>query len=277
VAAEIGDLVIWAGRLAHTDPAWAPARGAAPGLRDPADLAFTPADIPTVLAAVHHAADALAAVASADRETIRDAAASGHLFIPTRLLPAGDDIPYPYAPAPGQHVDALLATYDNVTTSTTSAAEILDDLAAAIDAPSSLFTAIRAAGHQPAPHVAHRRGSTPPPLALANRSQPGRVERALRTLGITEPGMLARAAIIDDTTENLVIEACAKTQRRDAADLGHRPASRDGPEPRHPARLAAKDSPHKPMAAIPATIPEDNTPTSESPGTRPAFMPGRRP
>ena len=85
------------------------------------------------MAAVHHAADALAAVASADRETFRDAAASGRLSIPTRLPPAGDDIPYPYAPVPGQHVDTLLASYDNVITSTTGAARILDDLAAAID------------------------------------------------------------------------------------------------------------------------------------------------
>ena len=163
VAAEIGDLAIWAGRLAHTDPAWAPTRGAAPGLRDPADLAFAPAALPTVVAAVHHAADAMAAVATADREAVRVAAANGRLFIPTRLLPAGDDIPYPYAPAPGQHVDTLLATYDNVITSTTSAARILDDLAAAIDAPSSLLTAIRAAGRQPAPHLAHRDGNTAPP------------------------------------------------------------------------------------------------------------------
>ena len=105
-----------------TPPAWAPTRGAAPGLRDPADLAFAPAALPTVVAAVHHAADAMAAVATADREAVRVAAASGRLFIPTRLLPAGDDIPYPYAPAPGQHVDTLLATYDNVITSTTSTA-----------------------------------------------------------------------------------------------------------------------------------------------------------
>ena len=95
VAAEIGDLAIWAGRLAHTDPSWAPACGAGPGLRDPADLAFAPADLPTVVAAVHHAADAMAAVASADREAVRVAAASGRLFIPTRLLPAATTSPTP--------------------------------------------------------------------------------------------------------------------------------------------------------------------------------------
>ena len=60
VAAEIGDLALWTGRLAHTDPDWTPARGHPPALRDPADLAFAPAGIPAVLAAVHHATDALA-------------------------------------------------------------------------------------------------------------------------------------------------------------------------------------------------------------------------
>ena len=249
-AAEIGDLALWTGRLAHTDPDWTPARSRSPALRDPAVLAFAPAGIPAVLAAVHHGADALARVAASDREAVRAAAASRRLFVPTRLLPSGHDVPYPYSPAPAPHANAPLATYDSVITSAIRAARILDDLAVAVDAPSSLLGAIRAANRQAMPRL-HRRDNRPALAPPTVRPQPGQVERALRKLDITEPALLARAAVIDDAARDLITEATVKSRRRDRAGPTGRRVSGNASDLRHPAHVAAKDSPHGP-AVLPS-------------------------
>ena len=250
VATEIADLVLWTGRLAYRDPHWAPAREHTATRRDPAGLAFTPTGIPGVLAAVHHATDALAHIAAADREAVRAAAATRRLFIPTRLLPERADVPRPYTLADDPHVDALLATYDTVIEAATRAAVILDDLAVTTGAPSSSLAAIRTAGRGGIPVLPGRHTHAPAPAADTGH-HPGQVERTLRNLSITEPALLERAAAIDDDARHLITEARAKAQRRDAADtaLHAKPIRAD---PRHPAHLAAKDSPHRPLAHLPA-------------------------
>jgi hypothetical protein len=111
VAADIGDLALRAGRLVYRNPNWTPARADASPLRDPADLAPTPADLLTVLAAVHHAADAASRIATSDQHAATTAAAQTRLYIPVRLLPDKYDIPHPYAFAPRKYTDALLAAY----------------------------------------------------------------------------------------------------------------------------------------------------------------------
>ena len=221
-----------------------------PALRDPAGLAFAPAGIPAVLAAVHHGADALARVAVSDREAVRAAAASRRLFVPTRLLPSGHDVPYPYSPAPAPHADALLATYDSVITSAIRAARILDDLAVTVDAPSSLLGAIRAANRQPMPRLPRR--DNRPALAQppAIHPEPGQVERALRKLNITEPALLARAAVIDDAARDLITEATAKSHRRGVAGPARQDISGNASDLRRAVLLAAHGGgivPHRPM------------------------------
>ena len=271
VAAEIGDLALWTGRLAHSDPDWTPARGHPPDLRHPADLAFAPAGIPAVLAAVHHAADALAVVAAEDREAVRAAAASRRLFVPARLMPEHHDAPYPYAPAPHPHVDELLATYDNVIRSAIRAGRIIDDLATSLDAPSSLLGPIRAANRREMPRLAHR-GNRPGPQPPLVRPGTGQVEQTLRQLHITEPALLARAAVIDDAARDLITEATTKTHRRDTASgPGHHRTTGTPPDPRHPAHLAAKDTPHGPVALPPKDTRPDN-PRSNVPSAPPHEM-----
>jgi hypothetical protein len=100
VAAEMSDLVLQIGRIVYANPGWALARGSASHPRDPADLAPAARDLRTVLTAIHHTAGTLARLAAADRRCVRRAAAEHRLYIATRLLPAGHDVPYPYSPAP---------------------------------------------------------------------------------------------------------------------------------------------------------------------------------
>ena len=150
VAAELGDLVLRAGRLAFQNPQWTPAAGT--GIpRDPPDLAPTRDDVRRVFAAVHHAVDAMARAVAEDMEAVRTAGADQRLYLPTRLMPADCDIPYRYTPAPRSRVDALLAVYGTVTAADARAVAAMDRLAESLDAPSELLAAARAVSHRPAP------------------------------------------------------------------------------------------------------------------------------
>ena len=97
VAREIDDLVLRTGRLAYQNPHWAPAYGDTSLIRDPTDLARSAHDVIAVLAAVHHATDAISQIAATDHQAVLDAAADGRLYVPTRLLPDTYNIPQPYA------------------------------------------------------------------------------------------------------------------------------------------------------------------------------------
>jgi cell wall assembly regulator SMI1 len=100
VTVDFEDLALRVGRLAYAKPRWTPSHAAASPPRSPADLAPTPDGISGVLAAIHHTADAISRVGAADQQAIRAAAAERRLYMPTRLMPEGYDIPYRYIHAP---------------------------------------------------------------------------------------------------------------------------------------------------------------------------------
>jgi hypothetical protein len=256
-AAEIGDLVLWVGRLAHRDPAWSPARRHGGLLREPAELGGRHDTTTTVLAALQYAADALADIAECERESVRSAAYSHGLFVPTRLLPEDQDVPYRYAVAPRANIRALLDTYDAAVQASHQAVTALDSLASAANSSPSVLTALRAARSQPMPYLPH--GDTVPAWLRARQPQPGQVESALRDLAISEPALLARASDIDEATRHLIGEATAITQRRPhLAELQPKRGAVPAPDIRgHPAQTAAQDSPRGTGQQLP-------TPNAES-------------
>jgi hypothetical protein len=216
VAAEISDLVLRTGRLAYRNPHWTPHYNQNSLLRDPADLAQAPSGIVTVLAAVHHCADAISRIAAADHQAVRDAATTSRLYVPTRVLPEIYDIPQPYAPAPRAHSGALLDAYYTAIDTTTRSTAALDDLATAINAPSSPLTAARRASA--ASRQQQRRKEAQQPIAQPTvvTPVPGRTEQALRKLRIRDPALLLRAAVIDQAACDLVTEATGKAHSRDS-------------------------------------------------------------
>jgi hypothetical protein len=242
VAAATTDLTLWVGRLTYTDPAWIPARTHAATVRPGNAFANDGSTITGVVAALHHACDALAHIAAHDREQVRLAAADGDLYLPTRLLPAECDMPYRYVPAFPATVDTLLTTYDAVIHAAIRAVAALDDLALTLDPQPTTFATLRTI----APLTTAYTPDSPTPLSggPALRSRPGRLEQEIRRRGINEPTLLARATDIDDATQDLVSAAMTPSQRRAAAD---RVALQDLEHPpthnRHPARLAAEDVP----------------------------------
>jgi hypothetical protein len=224
-AGEAADLALCTGRLAYADAAWSLTSGPGHQPRPPADLAPHPGDVPLALAAAHHACDAVTSLAYAERERIRTAASAGRLLVPTRSLPDTMDIPRPFGPALRGHVDALLGLYQDAAGAAAEASAEAGRSAAVVRAPSCVLTAARAAAHA-------GRDARPHPAAGAPASQPrelaGAVQNVLHRLGVTSPGLLQRAADIDQASEQLIIEAA-----------GQPGARREPPSPVTPDRSAS--------------------------------------
>jgi hypothetical protein len=242
VAAEIGDLVLWTGRLAHTDPAWTPARSNASQLRPNADFTGRGTTIAAVVTALHYTSDALARIAAHDRENVRAAAATDQMYVPTRLLPEDNDVPYRYVPAPTAMLDELLAAYDAVTDAAMCAAAALDQLVLTLSPQPTTLLTLRATAPLTTPYLPHSTVALGPARPV-QQPPPGQVEQALRNRGISEPALLARAADLDGATKVLISSAASIAERRARAAHTGEPVPKDSPaEHQHPARVAAKDS-----------------------------------
>ena len=230
VAAELGDLVLRTGRLAYCNPRWTPAVADTSLTRDLAELAGTASDIRIVLAAVHHAADAIACIAIHDREAVCGAADDHRLYMPTRLLPENYDIPCRYAPVPSQRTSELVGAYDTAARVTRSAARTLGDLAVSIDSTSAALAAARTSAVSPATarppaEDGGAQEQTQPAPARVPRRQAGEIEHILRSLQITEPTMLLRAAAVDDAARDVLAHASLSSSKRDAINHPHRGGS----------------------------------------------------
>lgn len=145
---EFGDLAQQVARLAYRNPQWTAAIAGNGPTRDPASLAPTARDLTDVLAAVHHAIDAITRAGAEDQDAVRVAVADDRLYLPTRLMPADCDIPRPYSLTPPSRTSALLTSYGTATTAITRAAIALDDLAAALDGPTWTLAALRTPSRQ---------------------------------------------------------------------------------------------------------------------------------
>ena len=166
VAAEFGDLVLRIGRLAYRNQHWTPARAHASQIRNPADLAPAPADITSVVAAVHTAADAITRIAAGDREAVRAAAADHRLYVPAFTRTNAAVVRRRYRPAPPSRIDEILASYDDAIEASTRVTSKLDDLGLALDAPTWPLAALRAQS-QRIPRT-FRPGGTSAPHRSAN-------------------------------------------------------------------------------------------------------------
>lgn len=247
VAYEIDDLVVQTGRLAYRNPRWTPAYSDTSQTRDLGDLACSAHSISAALSTVHHAADAINRIAADDHRAVLDAANDNRLYVPTRLLPDTYDIPQPYTPAPRAYVKALLIAYDTAIEATACITTRLDHLATAINTPSSILAAVRHAATAARCLQTNPRSLRDDHLVPA---APGRTEKALRKLGIRDPALLRRSALIDQAAQDLINEAATKAHnRQNLTGRGSRPARgtlRSSPKP---AQIAGQDVPGNAQAS----------------------------
>ena len=189
-AAEAGHLALWTGRLAYADPAWKPARGPSPAVRDPAGLAPGPAAFTQIASAMHYTADSLARAARTELDTIRTAASAGRLYVTTRSLPELQyDVPRPYADAPPDRIAAALAAYADAAETSQAALHPAAQVAAAVDAPSQVLSAAEQA------------------TAYQASAPRGHLEQSLIDLGVRDAGLLRQGAGLDEMAQQVLAQA----------------------------------------------------------------------
>jgi hypothetical protein len=210
-AAEASALATWTGRLAYTDPAWTPGTGPHTPVRAPQDLAPAPDDLPHVIAAVHHAAEAIALLAETEHEQLRQAVRARRILIPTRTLTGDYDIPRPYAPAPAGRTSPLLARYHDTSRASRQTTTSIGHAACATRAPSQILATARETihtDHQPSP--GEDANNTRVPASHEPAPQlPGPLQQTLISPGITDPAMLGRSAGLDQASQQLLADAGA--------------------------------------------------------------------
>jgi len=189
-AAEAAHMALWTGRLAYADPAWKPARGPSPAVRDPASLAPGPAAVTEVASALHYTADSLARAAYTDLDTLDTAASAGRLYVTTRSLPELQyDVHRPYADAPQDRIAVALGAYADAADTCQAALHSAAQVAAAVDAPSRVLSTAEQATAYP---------------ATAPR---GRLEQNLIDLGVRDAELLRQGAGLDQMAQRVLAQA----------------------------------------------------------------------
>ena len=258
--AEASDLVLRMGRLVWENPHWTPARSDRAPQRAPAALAPGPAAFVSVVAAAHQAVDALARVAMTDIEAVQAADHAGRLYVPTRSLPEGENVPRPFATAPTARYRALHDAYRTALDASLQAAHALDKLTVATRAPSMPLALARAA----ASVQSHRRirvgnddfthtvpaGRTPFMVSHRSAGQAGALEQAMMDRRVSDPALLLRASAIDNAACRLLMHAEGKPREPEEADTRQRQQLPAG----GPAELAAQSFPQSPHTGLPADI-----------------------
>jgi hypothetical protein len=264
------------GRLAWDDPQWTPERGRGARPRTAADLTAGGGGVAAVVAAMHQAADALTQVAAADRAAVTATDSAGHLYVRTRSLPDGYDVPRPYATPPADRTSPLLDAYQAAAEASSQATSALAALAIATDAPSGTLALARVAS-VPRPQIPGQDQIPPAVAAPAGRpaavpARPGPTEQAIRKLRVKDPVVLLRAVAIDDAAQQLIAQAEQLSGQASPGDTGVTARRRP---PGGPARLAAQDFPHSPAAAVASR--ENRSKAGASRRPRPARNPRPRP
>ncbi|MGH3275662.1 MAG: hypothetical protein ACRDNZ_15230 [Streptosporangiaceae bacterium] len=273
-AGEANDLALLTGRLAYADPGWNLSARTGSRPRPGADLAPAPSDIPGVVAAVHHAADSLAGLAHASERQARAAVTASRVSVPARAsgtAPAAA----PFTRPSGQQTLTFLLACQETRTAAARTASSIGQIAIAVQAPSRVLAAARAAagtepGARPVLEEAQSRAAAPAEAEAdtarpgepqagtgGDQRQPGLFEARLREIGVTSGRYLGRAASIDRNGEEIIKEAAAEIlhHRYQPPNLA-RTAGRAGPSahkaiPRTAPRLSPRVSPQAELEAEP--------------------------
>jgi hypothetical protein len=282
---DASDMVLRLGRLAYHHK-WVPSRIQQPELRDPVHLAPDVAHFTAVVSAVHRAVDALSYAGAADLRAVSTAIRASRVYVLTRSLPDGYDVPYKYAHAPPAEAASLQEAYRVASEATSRAVADLDALALTVNAPSRTLTATRTADlpladtdrawppdKQPS---LERAPSFNPGLAAAR----GPVEKELYKLGIHDPVFLLRAKAIDRARHELLAEA----ESEEAAKTGHERAMKAQRSDVPPRTKAARPGgpPHHQRPTSPAALatqgfPQGTIAPGAGPGKSPQAQPNRAP
>lgn len=189
-ATDLSDLVIRIGRLASGNPRWTPQHPAEP--RNPARLPRSASDAANVLAAVHQST----------------AIRAGRLYVPTRSLPEGYDIPRRYAQMPQGRAGELAGSYAAAASASIAATDPLAAFVLTAGGPSHHIALARQAIRRE--ETASTRTAAPQPA-----TPPGpRLVQRLAALGVADIDLALRAAVIDKAAAELIGEIDRRALRK---------------------------------------------------------------
>jgi hypothetical protein len=235
---DLADLVVRVGRIVSGDPEWTPSavqravRHVAPG----------GAELGVIVGTLHQAVDVLDRLGAGELRAVSAAVQVKRVYVLTRTLPVGYDVPYKFAHATPVDAQALVSTYQDACRATRRARTKLAGLAAAVEAPSQTLAAARsAAQRRPGDKPAARRGRPLRQSDAAALLPPGSVERAVRRLRAADPVLLVRARAIDKAARLLIAEAEGASRLRGSFADGS--ISPSAPAARSQAEVAALSFP----------------------------------
>jgi hypothetical protein len=204
-AVGANDLALWTGRLAYADPSWTVARRA---IRPSQNLVQQPEGLEWARHAVHQALESIARLARADGKQIRATANARRILVTSPPTSDAWEATLPFAPAPPERVDAILALYQY-------AATICGEATGRVRDASAIAQALKRPGlYSPdGPGCRHREPRTETGVAERPVAGPwgagGAVEQTLYALGVTDARLLCWGAQIDRAGEQLIAEAKA--------------------------------------------------------------------
>ena len=286
---DTSDLVLRLGRLAFRDAEWTPASSRSAPFRDQGELAADLSGLAEVVAAVHHAADALDCMGDADLRAVHAAIRAGRVHVLTRTLPAGYDVPRRYANVVAADASGLLAAYQAASDATATMVACLDELAVAMQAPSRVLSAARAAirvvrrtgvrgvaGDLPSTFDRTLNGwatSVPPSLGATGQAPPGPAELELRRLRRFDPILLLRAKAVDKAARMLIADA-KRGARQPATGRCAQAADPSWSPEKTPAQVAAEGFQHCPAHYLPDHGKLPSVSSSRRPGSSQRLQPG---
>jgi len=220
-AAEAADLALLTGRLTYADPGWSLASGPSQPVRPAALLAPEPADVPDIMAAVHHATDTLARLATANLEQTRGAARVRRILVPVRSLSAESGAPDSFAVAPEERIASVLDGCAAARTASVRTVGVTGDLAVALQAPSRVLVTARAVTRARGfarsvrlarvhPFDSAASNAAGASAADGDRDPSGPFEARLRDIGVTSSRFLRRASSVDRLGQEVIFEAATE-------------------------------------------------------------------
>ncbi len=175
-------------------------------------------DMRTVVTAVHYTCDALASMARAGRDQIRQASRATRFLVPTRSLPEIMDVPHPFSPAPLDRLDQLTDGYRDANLACSRTARHIGITAEAIGAPSRTLTLAYEATRVSGGRLLRKQA---PARSEAEFVVQGPLESVLRSLEVVDETLLRQAALLDAEGTRLVIKAAESTEaNREAPAFG---------------------------------------------------------
>jgi hypothetical protein len=195
------DLALWTGRLTYANRDWTLGSGPRQPTRQARYLASNPHRARLVLAAVHHATDALEDLAATHQQQANLARRARRLIIGYGTHPRR------HHAAPAARTAPILEAYEQAQAASGQATAATADVAALIQAPSRILNLADAArGDRPTTIRVAIPASEPERHDLPRA--PGPIERTLQNLGVTDAEQLRQAVAIDQAGEQLISETC---------------------------------------------------------------------